>query len=483
MNRSQKRLRKEVFGLLVTSTLLTAVLALGIFVALRMLPIIRQQRIDTALSSGDVDRAKELAEALNAEDQALVVQRSNYISAVALEEQGKYHEAAAIFAEAAGYEDSSERHNICEYKYAEQLQNEQRWDEAEDVFRSLGGYSDAADRISECRYNKAVLLIESGEKLEGAKILDEISGMPEADELLIQTVMELTGLNKDKALAAFYGLSEEQLEQLSNLDELRKSAPKGIIDVGFYHTVGLGADGKVYACGDNTYGQCDTSEWTDAIAVSAGAYHTVALMADGTVIATGRNSEKQCEVSDWQNVIQVAANDYSTFALCADGTVIHTDYLDYSEVDTWSNITDIYTGSYSIAGKRSDGSIWVYPEMLGSDVLQGVETIALNTGYAAAISKSGEVLLTTGAVTNFSNVISISASGTVVLALELGGFVEGHFFRQRDVIDFSSIIDAVAIAAGGTHYAVVYSDGSVEVFGESDHGQTETDSWVLAISR
>ena len=38
---------------------------------------------------------------------------------------------------------------------------------------------------------------------------------------------------------------------------------------------------------------------------------------------------------------------------------------------------------------------------------------------------------------------------------------------------------AVAIAAGGSHWAFVLADGSVKVYGETDKGQGDTGQWKL----
>lgn len=47
------------------------------------------------------------------------------------------------------------------------------------------------------------------------------------------------------------------------------------VSAGGWHDVGLKSDGKVVVTGDNTYGQCNTSLWTDIKAISAGDRHTV----------------------------------------------------------------------------------------------------------------------------------------------------------------------------------------------------------------
>ena len=58
----------------------------------------------------------------------------------------------------------------------------------------------------------------------------------------------------------------------------------------------------VVAVGDNNYGQCNVSEWTDIVAVVAGNSHTVGLRSDGTVVAVGNNDYGQCDVSNWTGI-------------------------------------------------------------------------------------------------------------------------------------------------------------------------------------
>lgn len=56
------------------------------------------------------------------------------------------------------------------------------------------------------------------------------------------------------------------------------------------------------AVGGNGFDQCDVSDWTDIVAVSAGGWHTVGLKADGMVVAVGWNRYGQCDVSGWKDI-------------------------------------------------------------------------------------------------------------------------------------------------------------------------------------
>lgn len=60
------------------------------------------------------------------------------------------------------------------------------------------------------------------------------------------------------------------------------------IDYSQNHFVGLKIDGTVVATGDNSYGKCDVSEWTDIISIVAGPTYTAGLRSNGEVVYCGR---------------------------------------------------------------------------------------------------------------------------------------------------------------------------------------------------
>lgn len=481
VNEQQTQTRKEVFRILLLTTVVV-LLVMGLaFLASRILPVMKQQRMEQALSSGNTALARQLAEGFGEEEKARILQECSYLEALELEKQGRYPEASALFAQAGSFEDAQERRRSCDYLQAELLEEQGNWDDAAEAFRALGSYRDAADRVTMSQFRKAQALLGSGQAMEAAQILDGLTGMPEAHELLVEIVTELTGLDEERALAAFHGMSEEQLALLSDLADLRAALPRDILDVGFEHTVGLGADGHVLSCGDNSFGQCETVQWSGAKAVAAGAYHTVALLADGTVKACGRNSEGQCNTEDWSGIVQIAAGDWATFGLRQDGSVVSTGFLDYEEIRDWSGMKRICAGSYGVAGIRNDGSVWFFPVMEGYETVAGAEELALNTGYAVGVKKDGSVVCSALDLSDWQSVLTVSAGSTAILALEAGGFVDARFFRESDRVDFSSVMEAVALAAGGTHHAVAFADGHVEVFGEKDSGQGDTSGWLLAV--
>src|SRR5581483_3323903 len=112
-----------------------------------------------------------------------------------------------------------------------------------------------------------------------------------------------------------------------------------------HHSLLLRADGTVWACGYNAYGQLGQGTTTDSyapvqvkgpngvgfltniIAIAAGNFHSLALAADGTIYSWGRNSHGQLGTGDTTdrfypvhvpgvtNAYAIAAGGYQSLAL------------------------------------------------------------------------------------------------------------------------------------------------------------------------
>ena len=125
--------------------------------------------------------------------------------------------------------------------------------------------------------------------------------------------------------------TEEERQRAENRKRLasereRISKYRVLFSAGYWHTVGLKADGTVVAVGDNDKGQCDFEGWKDIVAVSVGWDYTVGLKADGSVVAAGSNDQGQCDVAGWTDIAAVSAGTSHTVGLKADGTVVATKY-------------------------------------------------------------------------------------------------------------------------------------------------------------
>ncbi len=136
---------------------------------------------------------------------------------------------------------------------------------------------------------------------------------------------------------------------------------KDIIAVaaGYYHTVGLKADGTVVAVGLNGDCVCDVSDWKDIVTIAAGYSHTVGLKADGTVVAVGENEHGQCNVERWKDIVAIAAGFNHTVGLKADGTVVAVGWNEYGQCDVsgWKDIIAIAAGGKHTVGLKADGTV------------------------------------------------------------------------------------------------------------------------------
>ena len=481
MDKEQKKLRRSVLVLILLSTALFFALAMGCLVLRERIPQQRLQKIEALIAAGETDEARRLAGSVGGEAESILA-RCDYCDAEAAFARGDLAAARKFYAAAGSWEDSADKVKLCDYRAAEDILASGDLEEAEAAFAALGGYSDAADRALGCRYERAEALLSAGDLSAAALLFDTLGSYRDAEERVLSLARTISGLSDpEEALSVFRGMSPEQREKMARLGAARESLPQGVVAVGFYHTVGLCPDGSVVACGDNSCGQCNVGSLHDVTAVAAGAYHTLALHRDGSVSALGRNSEKQCDTSAWRDVVAIAASDYASFGLTRGGTLLCTGFYDYSEPESWSGLSAVSGGSYNLAGLRADGTVWTYPKLKNTDALHGCMTLAINTGCVIGAMKDGSVVSSVFDLSDWEDVVALSASGTAILALRADGRVLAHFLRASDALDFSSFTDVRAIAAGGTHYALVLSDGSVTVLGANDHGEAETGGWKLAV--
>ena len=467
---------------------LTAAIATALFFGclfgartlMRRLPERRAERIEAALSAGDIGTARRLAEGFRDEARRTeALQRVDYADALRLFTLEEWDEAGAAFLRLGNYENSAELARESVYQKALAAMGERRWEDAAALFGSLSGFRDSYDRLDEIGYLQAVEEAESGEKASALQMFLRMGDYADARQRAEVLAVELTGeSDPETALLLARDLTPEEIARREQMIERRAQLPTGVLDVGFYHTVGLRYDGTVLAAGDNEYGQCEVSDWHDMTQIAAGAYHTVGLRRDGTVAAVGRNTENQCEVAGWTGVKMIAAADYATFGLLEDGTVVHTGFNDYAEADGWTGVTFITGGSYALGGLRGGGTALISHLTARSDELTELVDLCVNTAFAVGCREDGTVVSPAVAL-DWTGIVSVSASGTAILGVRSDGTVAAHFFRPGDDPGVGTVKHVLTAAAGGTHFAFLHDDGTVTVLGENGHGEAETGAWRL----
>ena len=379
----------------------------------------------------------------------VIIPGNAYKEAVALMENGQYGEAIVAFEALGDFKDSVERVEECElaileekYNVAVALMNEGKYEEAIAAFEELSGYKDSSDMIAgsnesieelqlKAQYHAAVALAENGET--------------------------------EKAAIAFGKLGDYNDARVRSFDCWNECAVRETISSGWKHAVGLKTDGTVVAEGDNDYGQCNVSEWTDIVAISAGYSHTVGLKCDGTVVAVGYNENGCCNTSNWTDIVAISARYYHTVGLKSDGTVVsvgsHND--GQCAVSNWTDIISISAGYTHTAGLKSDGTV--------------VFTGKNETGKDE--------------ISNWTDIVSISSGLFFTVGLKSDGTVEAtQYTIEKDLdygqCDVSDWTDISAVSAGASYTLGVKPDGTVIATGKNTHNSCNVEAWrnVVAVS-
>ncbi len=257
-----------------------------------------------------------------------------------------------------------------------------------------------------------------------------------------------------------------------------------MIAVGWFHTVGLNADGTVVATGLNDSGQRKVSGWTDVIAVAAGDYHTVGLKADGTVLATKYIGEQknyfgQCDVSGWNNIVAIAAGKHHTVGLKKDGTVVAvgSNKLSQCKVSDWRDIVAITADDWETLGLKANGTM-VSTGLYKHEVSRWTEIATIASHGSAGIHWNGKVIKLGAEVSHWEDIVDVAISLNTIVGLKADGTVvaEGNNFGQCNVSDWR---DIVAVAAGASHTIGLKKDGTLVAVGADSYNQCRVSSWKL----
>ncbi len=235
---------------------------------------------------------------------------------------------------------------------------------------------------------------------------------------------------------------------------------------GYDFVVAVQWDGTVRAAGDNTYGQCDTSQWRNVIAVDAESDHTLALKKDGTVYAAGRNEFGQCDVQDWKDIVMVTADYNASYGLKKDGTVVTTSKKDNRanrEIAAWQDIVwiDAIWGDLFAIDKNGTG----YGAGLDSIEIKDAMQIDVTHDDVYVLKRDGTVecdinfslipTFTSPKKLDLQDVVAIGGSGNVGLTRDgflVSGRQNGYYGRWSGI---AYIQDGYGITADGL---VVFED-------------------------
>ena len=430
----------------------------------------------------------------------VLIPNSNYSKAKALLDAGRYEEAIPAFESLGGYKDSAtqletakaakaeqerlakeakaeeerraraaqiEAENAAAYEKAAALQAAGQYEEAIPAFEALDGYRDSAAQIEACR--TAILDREYAAALE-----------------------LFTAKKYAQAAQAFFALDGFK-DSKSYISKCRRNLGSTIA-TGYDHTVGLKADGTVVAVGDNKFGQCDVSDWTNIVAIAPGWYHTMGLKADGTVAAVGYAAGGQYKVSGWTDMVAITAGNYHTVGLKADGSVvaIGIDWGGNCDVSDWKDMMSVAAGGVHTVGLKADGTVaaTVYTGDSKDDYGQcdvsywkGIVAIAAGSFHTVGLKADGTVAAVgynddgRCDVSGWKDIVAIAAGAWHTVGLKADGTVVAVGVNTSDQCNVSDWTDIVAIAAGGAHTVGLKADGTVVAVGDNDQGQCDVSGW------
>lgn len=472
---------KGARAIVIGSLALAAVLVLALGVLALMMPEIRLTRARTMVASGQLDAADHFINVLESEGAP-----EERISLLRLElaeqhvQAGHFDDALSLATDLPASERLTEVVRACHYGQADAQYAAGNYEDAGQRFYQLTDYRDSASRYIDCRCALAVLVYLDGDMDTAQKRLLAIDGSEDRIEGVVRHLAQSDAQVAEMlAMDMFNGPKLAQMKKdMARLSDARAHVIAGRMAAGYRHSVGLRADGTVLAAGNNSFGQCNVSGWTDVIQVAAGAMHTLGLRADGTVLATGDNHYGQCDVSGWTDIVGVAANAFGSFGLKRDGTVVaSTRYAD--TVAGWHGVTEIAAGSYSAGCLYApDGMLCTHPGARLSSA-EGVTCLRVCGPVSAGLDENGNLVSNYPNPPKWTNLACVALSESGLVGVTRDGRAMSFMFRGRVESEIEIEGNAVEAAASGTHILVMNEAGHVFALGLNDHGQCDVSDWRL----
>ncbi len=265
----------------------------------------------------------------------------------------------------------------------------------------------------------------------------------------------------------FAQISRDKMELGKQMDEMKKELKSDAntikswnnvssISLGNYHSlsrhcVALLSDGTVKAVGSNSFGECNTRDWQNVIAIYTGENYTMGLRANGTVYAVGDNTMGQCNVESWRNIVSIAVGPGHSIGLRADGTTVAAGDNSYAQsmVSSWSDITAVATSRRHSVGLRSDGMV-----------------------YSTGDNSYGQCELHT-----WRDVCAISVSAAHTVGLLTNGRVRAVGNNNEGQCNVKNWRNITAVSASTDHTVGLRADGTVVATGNNEYGQCNVEEW------
>ena len=282
------------------------------------------------------------------------------------------------------------------------------------------------------------------------------------------------------------------------------------------HIAVLRSDGTVAAVGNNEWGQCDVSGWSDIVKIwaaegvtlgltrdgellnSAGTMGgwkdivdvdaapanvsnmtiVLGLKSDGTAVSMGVNSrgvvpltKDVCNVTDWTDVVQVLVCD-GVFGLKSDGTVLERGFGGVGTVDNsvsnWTGIRQLVKAGSDVFGITQEGTVEAEMASYGCEdwenvvrIIPGEEGCVYGLTADGRLLSGGENAVDCGAMADLVDAavganlaIGVKADGTTQFSRE----PQGMNWNRRDRWNNA---EALVYSPGFPTVAVLRKDGGV----------------------
>lgn len=276
------------------------------------------------------------------------------------------------------------------------------------------------------------------------------------ENLVIESVYN--GVARESALAQGIEFREDaalRQERIKKLVEYREKIKpvQSLLAWEWPVLLGVKQDGSVVACdnGNNLYGVCNVENWENVTTV-VHSNRSLGLTANGLVYARGDRSDKKCDVHGWKNIVEIAGNYDGTVGLRSDGTVVACGKNEYGQfnVENWTEVRHIVCGLGRTYGVRSDGTV-----------------------LACGDNGDGQCN-----VTKWKDISNVVCSARHTVGIHSNGKVEAcgeNEFGQLNVNEWTDIVD-VACSTGLT--VGLRSDGTVVACGDNKYGQCNVTKWT-----
>ncbi len=300
--------------------------------------------------------------------------------------------------------------------------------------------------------------------------------------------------------AMYYGIAGDYEDSRDRSFALwDKLSEKTTFDAGSKHTVALTTSGTVLATGDNSFMQCNVSDWTDIVSVAAGGNHTVGLKSDGTVVAIGNNESEQCKVEEWTDIVAIDAGDNITVGLKSDGTIVLCGFTFFlGDLYTMDCVVDFSVGGEStvVLIKADDSLVGVSGNVMDcgeADVEEWTDIKDVSVGYQHSIGlKNDGTLIATEFETPYKNLnkyysqCEVDGAGNVV-AISAGRYHTAVVFsngkagavglNSKGQCEISGLSNLTDVSAGDSHTVYLRKNGTLVAVGDNEYGQCNVSDW------